>query len=501
VPFRKVLVANRGEIAVRVIRALREAGIASVAVYSDADKTALHTRMADEAAHIGASPSIESYLNIERVLNAARHHGADAIHPGYGFLSENAEFADACAAAGLVFIGPSGESIRRMGSKTYARQIARQAGAPIVPGTVEGISDPSEVRTVAKQIGYPVMVKAAAGGGGKGMRRVDSEADLEAALRDASSEAERAFGSGEVYIEKLIVRPRHVEIQVLGDSYGSLIHLGERECSLQRRHQKVLEECPSPFVSSHPELRSIMGQVAVKIARAADYHNAGTLEFLVDESGSFYFLEMNTRLQVEHAVTEMVTGIDIVQWQLRIAAGQLLKLRQEDVAWRGSAIQCRLYAEDPDNAFFPSPGTITGFHVPLGPGLRIDSGAYDGWTVPVDYDPLIAKIIAWADTRDRAIECMRCAMEETFVGGIKTNAGLFRRLLADTEFRAGQIHTGFLPEFLARTPVPQIDREHEQIAALVAAIRGREKRTAARPVTGSTASRWLAEGRARLLRE
>ena len=406
-PLRKVIVANRGEIAVRVIRALREAGIASVAVYSDADRSALHTRMADEAAHIGPAPSTESYLNIDRVIDAARKHGADAVHPGYGFLSENADFASACESAGLTFIGPSAQSIRRMGSKTSARQIAAAAGAPIVPGTTAGVSEPVESRRIAAEIGYPVIVKAAAGGGGKGMRRVDAEHELDAALRDASSEAERAFRSGEVYVEKLLLRPRHIEVQILGDQRGHVIHLGERECSLQRRHQKVIEECPSPLMMRTPDLRAAMGEAAVRIARAAGYYNAGTIEFLVDQDGAFYFLEMNTRLQVEHAVTELVTGIDIVQWQLRIAAGESLTIRQDDIDWRGSAIQCRVYAEDPDNGFFPSPGRIEGLRLPDGPGVRVDSGAYDGWTVPIEYDPLIAKIIAWAETRDLAIDRMR----------------------------------------------------------------------------------------------
>ena len=469
-----------------------------MAVYSDADRDALHTRMADEAAHIGPAPSTESYLNIDRVVDAARKHGADAMHPGYGFLSENADFASACTSAGLMFIGPSPESIRRMGSKTMARQIAREAGAPIVPGTFGGPSDASELKRIASNLGYPVMVKAAAGGGGKGMRRVDSENEFEAALRDASSEAERAFRSGEVYIEKLIVRPRHVEVQVLGDKDGNLIHLGERECSLQRRHQKVIEECPSPFVMRTPGLRDRMGEAAVKIARAAGYHNAGTIEFLVDQSGAFYFLEMNTRLQVEHAVTELVTGVDIVAWQLRIAAGEPLTLQQDDIDWRGSAIQCRVYAEDPDNGFFPSPGKIERLRLPGGPGVRVDSGAYEGWTVPIEYDPLIAKIIAWAETRDAAIERMQCAVAETFIGGIKTSVGFFRRILADEQFRAGEIHTGFIEEFLAAPKSTSVDREIECVAALVAAVRAQEKRTSTPAVRAR--SRWLADGRSGLLR-
>jgi acetyl-CoA carboxylase biotin carboxylase subunit len=498
VRFRKVLIANRGEIAVRVIRALREAGIVSVVVYSDADRDALHTRMADEAAHIGASPSTESYLDIEKVIHAAREHGVDAIHPGYGFLSENARFAAACENAGVTFIGPSPASIRNMGSKTQARRIARDAGAPIIPGTREGVDDIGEIRRIACDIGFPVMVKAAAGGGGKGMRRVESETELDAALRDASSEAARAFGDGAVYLEKLLLRPRHVEVQVLADRFGNTIHLGERECSIQRRHQKVIEECPSPLVMRTPGLREAMGNAAVRIALAAGYFNAGTIEFLVDQDGAFYFLEMNTRLQVEHAVTEMVTGVDIVDWQLRIAAGEKLALKQDDIRWTGSAIQCRLYAEDPDNDFFPSPGKIDGFNMPSGPGIRVDSGAYDGWTVPIDYDPLIAKIIAWAPSREAAVDRMTRAVAEAFVGGIKTNVSFFRSLLADEKFRAAEIHTAFIDDFLARRqPLPD-DPELEVVAALVAALRGQDKRTTIAP--SATRSRWLSAGRDQLLR-
>ena len=354
--FRKVLVANRGEIAVRIIRALRERGIASVAVYSDADRASLAVRMADEAAHLGPAPSSESYLSIGKIIDAARKHGAEAIHPGYGFLSESAAFAEACAAAGMVFIGPPAAAIRAMGSKTAARRVAIQAGAPVVPGTEQALGDIDTAKRAARELGYPVLLKAAAGGGGKGMRRVDREEDLEAALRDAASEAARAFQNDEVYVEKLVLEPRHIEIQVLGDHHGHMIHLGERECSIQRRHQKVIEECPSPVMREHPGLRAKMGEAALKIARAAGYANAGTLEFLVDRDRNFYFLEMNTRLQVEHPVTELATSVDLVDWQLRIAAGERLTIAQEDVKWNGWAIECRVYAEDPDENFMPSPG-------------------------------------------------------------------------------------------------------------------------------------------------
>src|SRR6266446_1031221 len=419
--FRKILIANRGEIAVRIIRALREMGIRSVAVYSDADRSALHVRMADEAEHIGPSPSHESYLRIDRILKAARGHGAEAIHPGYGFLSENAEFAATCESAGVVFIGPSSDSIRSMGSKTAARRLAQSAGVPVVPGTETGVTNLDDAKNIACQCGYPVMLKAAAGGGGKGMRRVDSDAGLESALRDASSEADRAFGSSEVYVEKLIVNPRHIEIQILGDRHGNLLSLGERECSIQRRHQKVMEECPSPLVAAHPEMRRRMGDAAVRAAKAAGYYNAGTVEFLVDADRNFYFLEMNTRLQVEHPVTELVTGLDLVKLQIRIAAGEALGLAQENIEWQGAAIECRVYAEDPDRNFLPSPGKITSLAEPSGPGIRLDSGVYEGFAVPIDYDPLLAKLAAWAGTRGEAIARMSRALGEYHVVGIRTN--------------------------------------------------------------------------------
>jgi acetyl-CoA carboxylase, biotin carboxylase subunit len=497
--FHRVLIANRGEIAVRVIRALREMGIRSVAVYSDADRASLHVRMADEAAHIGPAPSSESYLSIDRILDAARRHRAEAIHPGYGFLSENAEFAGACESAGIVFIGPSSESIRRMGSKTAARRLAQSAGVPVVPGTERGVSSLADAREIARQCGYPVMLKAAAGGGGKGMRRVDNEASLESALRDASSEAERAFRSAEIYIEKLLENPRHIEIQVLGDKRGCMVSLGERECSIQRRHQKVMEECPSPLVAAHPEMRRRMGEAAVRAARAAGYYNAGTVEFLVDADRHFYFLEMNTRLQVEHPVTELVTGLDLVKLQIRIAAGEPLGLEQEDISWRGSAIECRVYAEDPDQNFFPSPGRITRLSQPSGPGIRLDSGIYEGFTVPMDYDPLLAKVAAWAESREEAMERMARALDEYHVAGIRTNLGFFRRILEDPVFREGRLDTGFLDGFFARNPpVADPDRELVEVAALIAAIHAGEQVKACPAVT--TPSRWRSEGREQLFR-
>jgi acetyl-CoA carboxylase biotin carboxylase subunit len=494
--FRKVLVANRGEIAVRIIRALREAGIHSIAVYSDVDRASLAVQMADEAAHLGPAPSAESYLRVDKIIAAARQYGAEAIHPGYGFLSENADFAEACAAAGIVFIGPPPAAIRKMGSKTAARQVAIAAGAPVVPGTEEAIRDIGRAKQVARTLGYPVLLKAAAGGGGKGMRRVDREQDLESSWRDAASEALRAFRNDEVYIEKLVVEPRHIEIQVLGDHHGNLIHLGERECSIQRRHQKVIEECPSPVMLANPELRAKMGEAALKIARAAGYNNAGTLEFLVDRDRNFYFLEMNTRLQVEHPVTELATGLDLVRWQLWIAAGEPLTIRQDDVKWTGSAVECRVYAEDPDNNFMPSPGKITFLQEPSGPGVRVDSGVYSGWTVPLEYDPMLAKIAVWASTRDGAIERMRRALSETAVEGIRTNLAWFQEILADERFRAGALSTNFLDTF-QRTAQPGADLEMEAVAVLIAAMQVPKSAPLA---NGSRKSAWLAAGREEMMR-
>jgi acetyl-CoA carboxylase biotin carboxylase subunit len=494
--FRKVLVANRGEIAVRLVRALREFGIQSVAVYSDADRASLTVSLADEAAYVGSAPSSESYLRIDKILEAARRHGAEAIHPGYGFLSENAEFAAACANAGIVFIGPPADAIRKMGSKMSARRIAIAAGAPVVPGTEEKIQSVEQARDTARRLGYPVLLKAAAGGGGKGMRRVDREEDLPAALRDAASESLHAFRSDEVYLEKLVLEPRHIEIQILGDHYGNMIYLGERECSIQRRHQKVLEECPSPVMLEHPDLRMRMGEAAVGVATAAGYANAGTMEFLVDRDLNFYFLEMNTRLQVEHPVTELVTGLDLVEWQLRIAAGERLTLGQQDISWRGSAIECRIYAEDPKNQFLPSPGRIDYLREPSGPGIRVDSGVYEGWTVPLDYDPLLAKLIAWAPSRERAIGRLDRALAEYAIGGIRTNTAFFRQILADSDFRAGRISTDFLAGHALAGP-PETSLEEEAAAGIALAMDQVRELPAA---SSEASSRWVAAGRESLLR-
>ena len=446
--FRKILIANRGEIAVRIIRACREMGISTVAVYSDVDRASLHVRKADEAYAIGPAAATESYLRIDKILDVARRSGAEAIHPGYGFLSENPKFARACADAGVKFIGPSAESMELMGSKTRARQEMEKAEIPFVPGTSRGVKSAEEAEIVAGRIGYPVMLKAAAGGGGKGMRLVHTKADLHAALEAAQSEALRAFGDDEVYLEKAIVNPRHIEMQVLADEHGNCVWLGERECSIQRRHQKVLEEAPSAIVD--PEMRRRMGEVAVRVARAARYTNAGTVEFLVDQQKNFFFLEMNTRLQVEHPVTEIVTGLDLVHLQIRIASGEKLPFTQDDIKIRGHAIECRIYAEDPDNNYFPSPGKITLLVAPSGPGIRRDSGMYEGWNVPMEYDPLLAKLIGHGSDRRQAIQRLQRALYEYFVAGIKTNISLFQRILEDPDFHAAKLDTGYLDRLLAR---------------------------------------------------
>jgi acetyl-CoA carboxylase, biotin carboxylase subunit len=446
--FRKILIANRGEIAVRILRACRELGVRAVAVFSEADRSSLHVRSADEAYQIGPSPSRESYLVIEKILGVARHAGCDAVHPGYGFLAENPALARACAEARVTFIGPSPEAMERLGSKTAARQLARDAGVATVPGTLDPIERVEDLLEIARGTGFPVLLKAVAGGGGKGMRLVENEAGLAGAWRDASSEAQNAFGDGRMYLEKYLERPRHVEIQVLGDAHGHILYLGERECSVQRRHQKVIEEAPSPIMTS--ELRRAMGEAAVQLARAGGYTNAGTVEFLVDAARNFYFLEMNTRLQVEHPVTEMVTSLDLVKLQIRIAAGEALPFSQQDVIMRGHAIECRIYAEDPDNNFFPSPGKILERRTPSGPGIRLDDGVYRGWTVPNEYDPMLGKLIAWGGDRAEAIGRLRRALDEYYASGIKTNVSLFRRILATRDFQNGEIYTRWLDDFLVK---------------------------------------------------
>jgi acetyl-CoA carboxylase, biotin carboxylase subunit len=465
--FKKILIANRGEIAVRVMRACRELGIASVAVYSDVDRASLHVRKADEAYHIGPAAATESYLNIGKILEIAKLSGVDAIHPGYGFLAENAAFAQACADAGVKFIGPTAAAMEMMGSKTRARQEMEKAGVPMVPGTSRALESLEQAHAVAAKIGYPIMLKAAAGGGGKGMRLVQRPGDLSSALESAKSEAQRAFADGSVYIEKAILNPRHIEMQVLADEQGNTVYLGERECSIQRRHQKVLEEAPSPLVDG--DMRRRMGEVAVRVAKAAGYTNAGTVEFLVDQDKNFYFLEMNTRLQVEHPVTELITGLDLVHLQIRVAAGERLPFAQHEINIRGHAIECRIYAEDPENNYLPSPGKITLLLAPSGPGIRRDSGMYEGWTVPIDYDPLLAKLIGYGSDRPQAISRLVRALNEYFVGGIKTNISLFRRILNNEDFHAGKVDTGFLDRLLS-CEERKVGTEDARIAAIAAGV-------------------------------
>ncbi len=497
--FQKILIANRGEIAVRVIRTCRAMGIATVAVYSDPDRASRHVRLADESAWIGPAPVAESYLNIERILDAARGAGADAIHPGYGFLSENAAFVDACDQAGIKFIGPSAEAMRLMGSKTRSRRAMIEAGVPVVPGTTEPLANGAEALATAQEIGYPVMLKAAGGGGGKGMRLVPSPDELLSAFEQAQGEARQAFGDPDLYIEKAISKPRHIEVQVMADEHGNVIHLGERECSIQRRHQKVLEEAPSPFVGEHPRIRAEITQAGVAAARAAGYTNAGTVEFLADAAGRFYFLEMNTRLQVEHPVTEMITGLDLVREQIRVAAGERLSLAQDEVLTRGHAIECRVYAEDPENQFFPSPGRITSLTEPAGPGVRVDSGADEGWTVPIEYDALIAKLVVWDETRAGAIGRLRAALREYTIGGIHTTLGFFREVIDDEDFHAGRIDTGFISQW--REKRGKVDRATEQrIAALAAGLHYLAGLYAERPASPGIGSAWGGSGRDDLLR-
>ncbi len=445
--FNKILIANRGEIAVRVIRACREMGIGTVAVYSEVDRAALHVRLADEAYLIGPAPSPQSYLRIDRIIETAKLAGARAIHPGYGFLSENAEFAMRCEEEGLVFIGPSSHAIRAVGGKTAGRSLASAAGVPVVPGTTRDLTDQEVVQAV-REIGLPVVIKASAGGGGKGMRIVSTEAMLPGAIRATRSEASAAFGNPAIYVERYLGAARHIEIQVMADTRGNVVYLGERECSLQRRHQKVIEESPSDFVDL--ELRCRMGEAAVRLAKAVGYTNAGTMEFLVDPSRNFYFLEMNTRLQVEHPITEMVTGLDLVKEQIRVAAGEALSVRQDEIQLRGHAIECRIYAEDPFNNFMPSPGRIRALRTPGGPGLRIESAIYEGCEVPIHYDPLISKLVAWGRDREEAMERIRRALSEYVVLGVTTNIPFHRQVLNLPQFVAGEINTETLESWLAK---------------------------------------------------
>src|SRR4051812_7846877 len=482
--FKKVLIANRGEIALRVIRAYREMGIASVAVYSDADAHAAHVREADEGVHIGPSPSSQSYLLGDKIIAAAKQTGAEAIHPGYGFLSEREWFARAVRDAGLVFIGPPAEAIAAMGSKTAARTLAIAAGVPVVPGTTEALKSADDAKQVAKSFGYPVLLKAAAGGGGKGMRVVREEKELADALASAQREAKNAFGDDAVYVEKYIVGPRHVEIQVLGDQHGNMLSLNERECSVQRRHQKMIEEAPSVAVT--PAIRKAMGAVAVKAAKAAGYVNAGTCEFLLDADGNYYFLEMNTRLQVEHPVTELVTGIDLVQWQLRIAAGEKLPFKQEEIVPRGWAIECRITSEDPANGFLPSTGKVSFLHLPTGPGVRWDSGIEVGSEVGLFYDPMLAKLIVWAATREQAIARMHRALLELTIEGLETSRDFHLRLMENEDFRAGRIEIQWLERELPSIVGVKAPAEIEKKAAIIAALIAERDRSAPRRAQQAT---------------
>jgi len=493
--FKKVLVANRGEIAVRVMRACRDLGIKSVAVYSEPDALALHTRYADEAVLIGAGPASESYLNAAKVIDAALRTGADAIHPGYGFLSERAEFARACAAAGIAFIGPRPESLHQLGDKVEARIIADRAGVPTVPGTPDRV-DLDEARKAAERIGFPLLIKAAGGGGGKGIRLVTEASQLETSLRTAAAEAEANFGDGGLYVEKYLDPVRHIEVQVLADRHGNVVHLGERECSVQRRSQKLVEESPSPAVS--PELRAKLGAAAVAIAREAGYENAGTVEFLYDDrSGEFYFIEVNARLQVEHPVTELVTGLDLIREQLRVAAGEPLGFSQEDVKLDGWAVECRITAEDAEGGFLPSTGHIAVLNEPSGPGVRVDSSLFPGMDVGQFYDSLLSKLITYGRDREEALRRMRRALDEYQIMGVKTTLGFHRQLMANPDFIAGNIETHFLERRFTMQPVP-VDDDAALLAAALLSHARRGHNAPAGPAAGAIApatSTWLSAGR------
>ncbi|MCO4744566.1 MAG: acetyl-CoA carboxylase biotin carboxylase subunit [Proteobacteria bacterium] len=486
-PFKRVLVANRGEIAVRVIRACQERGLEAVAVYSEADVSALHVRLADAAYLVGPAASSESYLRVDTILDVAKRSGADAIHPGYGFLSENAAFAQSVIDAGLVWIGPPPSAIISMGSKTGARQVMSAAGVPVVPGTLEAVHDGDEALRIAAEIGYPVMLKASAGGGGKGMRRVDSADELASALSQARSESAKSFGDDAVYIEKLVVGPRHVEVQVLADGHGTVVHLFERDCSVQRRHQKVIEEAPCPVLAE--ETREQMTAAAIRATRAVDYVGAGTCEFLLAQDGSFYFLEMNTRLQVEHPITEAITGVDLVHAQLRVAAGEPLWFAQEDLVVNGHAIECRIYAEDVTANFRPSPGPLFGYREPAGPHVRCDAGVVEGMDVPIHYDPMVAKMVVWGEDRKTACDRARRALKDYHLVGIPTSIPFFLAILDDEAFLAGEYNTGFItPEWLEEAVgTPAFDED----AAIAAAIVAFEADAGARPEASTGApSAW-----------
>jgi len=491
--FKKVLIANRGEIAVRIIRACRELGIVPVAVYSEADRKALHVRLAEEAYHIGESLPSESYLNTGRIIEVARKSGAEALHPGYGFLAENPELVINCEKEGIVFIGPPPEPMEIMGNKTASRKKMTQAGVPVIPGTLESLKGEKDLKEKAEEVGFPLLLKASAGGGGKGLRLVRSRKDLVSAYGLAQSESKASFDDPSIYIEKYLDEPHHIEIQILADNFGNTVYLGERECSIQRRYQKVLEETPSPFIDD--EMRRKMGEIAVKAADAVGYKNAGTVEFMVDKNRNFYFLEMNTRLQVEHPITEMVTGIDLAKSQIEIAAGFPLSFCQEDIKPEGHSLECRIYAEDPDNDFMPSPGKIMHFHTPAGGlGVRDDNGVYEGYEVPLEYDPLLSKLITWGRTRDEAIQRMLRALSEYRVYGIKTTIPFFKRILLHSKFRAGDYNTHFISGLEKETDGsgPE-DKEIALIAAGVKVLSERKSGTVSLPQRRR--SSWKFQGR------
>ncbi len=490
--FKKILVANRGEIARRIMYTCREMGVATVAVYSDVDRHAVHVLEADQTVHLGDAEPAESYLNIDKIITAATETGAEAIHPGYGFLAENADFAERCERNGLIFIGPPASVIRALGDKTVARQTMIKNGVPVIPGMTRPESDPETIAREADGLGYPVLIKAAAGGGGKGMRVVQTHAEIREACLSAASEAASAFGNGSIYLEKYLARPRHIEFQILADCYGNVVHLLERECSIQRRHQKIIEETPSPAMT--PELRQRMGMAAVAAARASGYVNAGTVEFLLDSDGSFYFLEVNTRLQVEHPITEMVTGIDIVRHQLAIAAGDPLNQVQEEIQGRGHAIECRIYAEDPEQGFYPSPGKIIYMKEPSGPGIRNDCGVYAGFQVPVEYDPILSKLIAHAESRDVAIQRMIQALQAFVIMGIRTGIPFLIDVLQSEAFVTGETFTDFLTSHFIDWKPKRTAADMACIAYIIDDLAGQKKTKISSAGAVETLSPWHSLG-------
>jgi acetyl-CoA carboxylase biotin carboxylase subunit len=496
--FKKILIANRGEIAVRIIRACREMGIKTVAIFSEIDRKSLHVRLADEAYLVGPPPATQSYLNMDKILEVTKKSGAEAIHPGYGFFAENYEFVKRLESEGIVFIGPPASAVKLLGDKVMARKTMKKAGVPIVPGTEVEIDSEDQGFKIAGTIGFPILIKAVGGGGGKGMRIVREKSELKSALRAASSEAKSAFADPRIYIEKYLERPRHVEIQILADKFGNVIHLGERECSIQRRHQKVVEESPSPVVDE--KMRKAMGDAAVTAAKAAGYVNAGTMEFLVDSNRNFYFLESNTRLQVEHPVTEMVTGIDIAKEQIRIASGMKLSYRQEDIQWRGSAIECRIYAEDPENNFLPSIGVVHSYWEPSGPGIRVDSGLYEGSEISLYYDPLISKLLAWGKDRDEAIQRMKRALSEYHILGVATTIPFHLKVMDNPKFQKGEIHTHFIEEELDKDILFEVEDKEENLKAMAvfSALLDYQEKKKVKPLLAKTASKesgWKIAGR------